>query len=343
MLLFEKSSNGEWNKTLQWIGSNDEVDPALQKQINGCILDTDFFQYQGKPILACCSSRKIGIWLISEQPKPILNSPYNPNGLEFPSFSIPEKCVLTAKEVEHFQPISDSYFNSICICRDNLTLCYSEGNDVFIRRIDNFDPHLNVYTNDSLITRVDFHPTQYDLLLSGDESGFCNIIDLRIQPKQNKPNFRADVTKNIGNDLTFINECKFSPDGTYFFTRSFFDLLFWDVRNTSEPFSHIPISSSKGFKMNKINKSGKEFFRSSWINDESIGTGFYNGKLYIAKKTGEVEKFKVGKESRKNIFRSPAKESVDKKGKCVSAIDIVPGTKTLAVACGNEVIVYDFL
>ncbi|OHS99122.1 hypothetical protein TRFO_34524 [Tritrichomonas foetus] len=341
--LFERRVDGSWDKTLTWIANKEIVDVRQQKAISGKVIDTDIFTIQRKcPLLISAGLREIRLWFISDRYEPVAPAGFVPKGIQFPPISSRERFV-TANEISLIQ--SDSSFGSVRACQDGLSFAYTENTNVVIRRADHIEPYLIVFKNDSTLTRVDFHPTQFDILLTGDELGFCNFIDLRVQPTQSSATLRANSSKVLMDRHAYCADCRFSPDGSKFFTRHFGDILIWDQRNLADPLTHVKIPPDSGDIGKIISQDGKDFFRSTWIDNTAVATGWFGGEMYAISIKGKISKLFATKNSQKSgkKFFSSEKKKQWAKDHCVSSVDIAPGGTRAAASNGGDLFIYDLL
>lgn len=345
--LFERRVDGTWDNTLTWLANKEIVDVRMRKSISGIVLDTDFFTIQRKcPLLISAGLREIRIWFISDRYEPSAPIDYNPTDLTFPPISKKNReRFVAANEITLIQSSDGSFFGSVRACQDGLTFGYTESTRVVIRRVDHVDPLLVVYTNDSTLTRVDFHPTQFDLIIAGDERGYCNVVDLRIQPTQSTPTCRADASRILADRYKHVADCRFSPDGSMFFTRHFGDLLIWDHRNTSVPLNRVSVPPGVTEQSNHLSSDGKNLFRSTWIDEKSVATGWFGGEMFAFNVDGASTHLFATKNSQKSgkkfLFNDKRRQWA--KDHCVRSIDMAPYGSRVAASNGGDVFIYDIV
>lgn len=339
--IFERRVDGSWSKTLTWVANREIVDARLRKSISGIVLDTDIFTIDRKcPLLISAGFREIRLWSISDRFNPVSKTPFHSHGLEFPRVSGRERFV-GANEISLIQSNDSAFFSSVRACQDGLTFAYTEEKRVIIRRVDHIEPSLTVYTNDNLLTRVDFHPTRFDCILCGDDSGFCNMVDMRIQPIQTTPTLRTDGGRCISDGYRYVNDCRFSPDGSIFFTRHFGHVMLWDLRNPAAPLVQdaVPPGASDG--NTHLSPDGTDFFRSTWIAENEVATGWFGGEIFAFDTSGHSRSLTGTKTPKAKRLRFTGKKKQWAKEHCVHSVDVAPGGKRAAASFGGEVHIYD--
>ena len=341
--LFERRVDGSWDRTLSWVASREIVDVRQQKAISGKIIDTDIFTIQRMcPLLISAGQREIRLWFISDRYEPKAPSDFSPKGIQFPPILNRERFV-TANELSLIR--SDTSFGSVRACLDGLSFAYTEATKVVMRRADHVQPYLIVFRNDSILTRVDFHPFKFDIMITGDELGFCSIVDLRVQPTQTSAALRANASTSLIERYAYIADCRFSPDGTKFFTRHFGDLLIWDQRNVSTPLSHVVIPPDENDNFKLLSMDGKDLFRSTWIDQDTVATGWFGGEMFTVSTNGSSVKLFATKNSQKSgkKFLFSEKRNQWARDHCVTSVDFAPGGSRAAASNGSDLFIYEIL
>ena len=334
--IFERRVDGSWARTLTWVANKEVLDARLRKSISGIVLDTDIFTIDRKcPLLISAGLREIRLWSISDRYKPSVTTNFHGTGLQFPPVSHRERYV-GANEISLIQSSDSEFFGSVRACRDGLTFAYTEDRKAIIRRVDHIEPSLTVYTNDNVLTRVDFHPTRFDLILCGDDSGCCNLVDLRIQPSQTSPTIRMNGGKDIIG-FKYVSDCRFSPDGSIFFTRYFGRVMLWDYRDPAQPLVQETVPPGVTENSN-LSQDGKDFFRSAWISENEVTTGWFGGELFAFDTSGNSRDLldSKGQKHGKRVKFSGKKQMQWAKDHCVHSVDVAPGGVRAAADSGNS-------
>lgn len=339
--LFERRIDGTWDNTMRWIANKEMVDVRQHKAVSGEIIDTDIFSDDRKsPLLITAGIREIRIWLISDSYEPHINLDFHPNGIQFPP-KTDRKRYVSANNISLIR--TDLSFTSVRTCLDGMTFAYTEGCFANIRRIDHLDSPLTVFKNDCSLTRVDFHPKQYHLLLTGDEKGISNMIDLRIQPTQQKSQ-NMSLPKLSVDHFNYISDCRFSPDGSKYYARYFNDLLIWDIRNLTNPISTFLIPPYGLEHTSHLSENGREYFKSSWMNNTTIATGWLGNEMFFIDISGPYHQMYANKKPQKSghsILKFQKKKKWQKRH-IVSAIDIPHSGHRAAATNGTNLFIYDF-
>lgn len=339
--LFERRLDGSWDNTLIWTANRSIVDAMRHQKISEEVIDTDIFSNQKKsPLLITAGIREIRVWFISDRYETSTDQYFEPQGIEFPKETNRQRFVA-ANEISLFQTIYS--FSSVRACPDGLTLAYTEECEVNLRRIDKMESILTVYKNDSVLTRVDFEPNQYDVILTGDEKGFCSVVDLRIQPQTTVPTCRANCGSFLNDRYTYVNDCRFSPDGTKFFSRHFGNFFIWDVRNMSEPITSASFPQKGNDNIKLLSPNGKDYFKSTWVDGNHAATGWLGGEMYLIPVNGEVTKLYITKNSHKKSkkFFGNEKKKNWKKYHSVMSIDVPLKGHRAAASNGGQIFIYD--
>lgn len=340
--LFERRVDGSWFHSLTWVAHHESVDVHLRQSIRGTIIDTDIFPIQRKcPLLITAGLREIRIWSISERLDPVCNFQFSGDKLEFPPVQERERHI-GVNEISLIQTRDSSFFGSVRACQDGTTFAYTEDKGLFVRRVDNIEPCLEVYTSDHVLTRVDVHPNRYDLVLVGDENGCCNVLDLRIQTTQTTPTVRTNGRSRLADRFTYVADCRFSPDGSTFFTRFFGDLMLWDYRNPSAPLFHTSVPPDCPDTMHMSN-DGRDFFRSTWISSTEVATGWIGGDIFGFNMDGVARHMLDGslKNPKKFVYHRNKLETARRH--CAHSIDVAPGGTIAAASNGGDVIIYNLV
>lgn len=339
--LFERRVDGSWDNTLTWTANRSIVDAMRHQKISEEVIDTDIFTIQKKsPLLITAGFREIRIWFISDRYETCAEKSFEPNGIEFPKETSRQRFVA-ANEISLFQTMYN--FSSVRACQDGLSFGYTEENEVSIRRIDRSESNLAVFKNDNPLTRVDFEPNHYDIILTGDENGNCSIVDLRIQPQTTVPTCRINCANFLKDRFYYVNDCRFSPDGTKFFSRHFGSFFIWDIKNLTEPVTKINFPLKGNDNINHLTTNGREYFRSTWVDEKHAATGWIGGEMLLVPVEGEATKVYVTKNShkkRKKFLFSDKKKSW-KKYHSVMSVDIPPGGCRAAASNGGQIFIYD--
>ncbi|OHS94276.1 hypothetical protein TRFO_39525 [Tritrichomonas foetus] len=345
ILFFERRLDGSWsNIQSSTIKANtDKVDLSMQCLANPSVVDTDFVPVQRKcPMLLTAGEKEVKLWFISDHLEPTAPPDFVPHGLEFPPVYRSER-LLTANQVTSFESQYGMKFSSVRCCPDGMNFAYCESKNVSIRRVDRINPSLMVYHSDSELTKLDYHPNENEIILIGDASGRANIVDMRVQPTQSTPNLRANASHLLANRFNYVNDCKFSADGTKFFTRHYSDLIFWDSRRTGNCLKKVPIKHDSESNDAHITTDGRDVFRSTWIDPKTVATGSFGGTLFLINTDGVITpKYITQTEQKESKFLLTQKARMSfAKEHQVNAIAISPNMNRLVASNTRSIQIYD--
>ena len=278
ILLFHHTNN--WSHVSKIVGTSLSIDQRICDVTRSPLYDLDFIPVKRNcPLLLSLGRQEVRILSVSNHEVPIVSDDFLPTGTEFPIFT-QTRPLFSINEVTRCNPRIGCDFSSVKCSPNGIDFSCTESTFIVTRRIERMNPSLQVYTSeDAGLTRLDYSPTDGDVLLVGDEVGFGNIIDTRIQPHQSVPSRRTMPPKVLANKPRDVLDCRFSPDGGRFFTRHFGQLMFWDLRNTSVCLASVPISQERDAAAAAAEASA---FRSAWLAREAVATGSYGGAVHIA-------------------------------------------------------------
>lgn len=340
--LYDISNHGKIKESCTWNAAKEPADLISCFGVSPAVISIDFFPINRKcPFLMTATSREIHLWFISDFLEPSAPAGYVSDGLSFPPVERTTRKVFP-NEVGMIPCSERGLFSDASSCLDGINFGYTENNSLIIRRIERLDPPLPVFTSESKLTRLDFHPKDFEIVLIGEECGQADIVDLRIQPHQTVPTKRASLIKHIGNRFPYITDCKFSPDGNRFFARTYNDLLIWDLRSTGVPVRKFQFSHEN----DEIGASsdGKEIFQSSWVEGSSIATGSILSQMYVIGNDFSANKMYITENQQKEsfgLFSTKDKKIKLAKDHIVSSITTSLNGKDIAISCGSSIQLYN--
>ena len=334
VFVFEKRiSAGCWDHVYTWGANVKTIDVKLQKEVNPIVIDTELFPSKRKnPLLLTAGQQDIHIWFLSDKYEPIMPKNFVPNGVSFPVSERRER-FIKENDVLRIRAGEGNSITSVRACTDGLSFAFSEEKMVKIGRMDHLEHFSTIFSGEQNITRVDFNPTSYDILLAADEKGICNVIDSRIAPKATTPSMKAFCTNNLLGKMNFISECRFSSNGQTFFTRHPGDIIFWDMRNIKEPLSVISLVTDA--QRNYLD--GREQWRCTWYDENIVVTGSLGGEIKLVSSSQVLDTAQTS--SRGAFFWLKDKKHWEKKHS-VYSVDISP-SKVAAVSNGSKLFIYD--
>lgn len=349
LLFFEVGVDGNWMniKSSTIKGVDEKFDFYAQTFANMSIIDCDFVPIQRKcPMLLTAAQKEIKLWFISDHLEPVAPPNFAPKGLEFPAVYQSER-LLTPNQITSINSQYSSNFSSLCCCPDGMTFGYCENQTVFVRRVDRIDPSLSVYISDTTLTKIDFHPNEYEIFLVGDENGKASIVDMRVQPTQKTPTLSAKSGLLLGkNSYLYINDCKFSADGTKFFTRHYSDLIFWDSRKTGSCLKKVHIQHELETDNCHITENGRDIFSSVWIDPNTVATGSFGAALFLINLDGNIisKYITPNDQKEKHKFWSTQKTKMaSARKRQINAIAINQQLSKLVASNAQSLQIYDLL
>ncbi|KAH0787978.1 hypothetical protein GPJ56_008079 [Histomonas meleagridis] len=320
ILLFNQKNS--WSQVNKIVGTSLSIDERIRDVTRSPVYDLDFIPIKRHcPLLLTLGSQEIRILSISNHEIPLVNEDFQLNGMEFPIFSQTQQ-LFSMNEVTRCNPRIGCNFSSLKCSPNGIDFSYTESTYIVVRRIEHLNPSLQVYTSEEArLTRLDYSPTDSEVILVGDEVGFGNIIDTRIQPHQSVPSRRTMPSKVLTTKPRSVLDCRFSSDGTKFFTRHFGYIMFWDLRNTSNCLLNVTLSHEHEHDV----CGDSELFRSCWVNNDCVATGSYASSIYIASLKNNLRMTKYATENLEkpktsfNFFAK--KKSSQAKECCVHAVE----------------------
>ena len=218
LVFFERCVDGRWTniRSSTVCANSKKLDLAKQCFADQAVVDSDFVPVQRKcPMLITAGSMELKLWFISDHLEPTAPPNFVPNGLEFPPVEHTKRA-LTANHVTSIEAEYGYRFNSVRCCPDGMNFAYTQHKSVYVRRIDRIEPCLKVFNAIAEPTKIDYSPIENEILLVGDAHGNGNIVDMRVQPTQNIPNFKANAAQILSKRFKYVIDCGFSNDGTKF-------------------------------------------------------------------------------------------------------------------------------
>lgn len=346
LLFFERCVDGSWSniESSTVKGTDQKFDLFYQCFANPTIIDLDFVPIQRKcPMLLTASHKQIKIWFISNHLEPIAPPDFSPKGLEFPTIFQSER-LLTPNQVTSFESEYGENFTSLRCCPDGINFAYCQDKTISVRYVDRVDPALTVFLSSAKLTKLDYHPQEYEILLAGDYVGRANIIDMRSQPILKSPSLCATTASIIGpKRFYYINDCKFSPDGSKFFTRHYSDLILWDLRHTVNCLGRVKLKHESETNDATISKDGRDIFKSVWVDQQTIATGSFGSALFVIKTDGKITtKYVNPKEQKESkiLLTQKSKMSFAKEHQ-VNAIAVNSSFNRVAASNSGSLQIYD--
>lgn len=346
LLFFERCVDGTWSNiessTIK--GTDQKFDFFSQCFADPTIIDLDFVPIQRKcPMLLTASEKQIKLWFISNHLEPIAPPDFTPKGLQFPTVFQSER-LLTPNQVTSFESDYGESFNSLRCCPDGINFAYCQDKTISVRYVDRIDPALTVFLSTTKLTKIDYSPKEYEILLAGDYVGRANIIDMRSQPVLKTPSLCATSASIIGpKRFYYVNDCGFSPDGTKFFTRHYSDLLFWDLRHTVSCVNRVKLKHESESNDATISKDGRDIFRSVWVDPQTVATGSFGSALFMVKTDGKIlTKYNNPKEQKESkiLLTQKSRMSFAKEHQ-VSAIAINQGLNRIIASNSGSLQIFD--
>ena len=335
VFVFEKRiTSGCWDHVYTWSANVKTIDVKLQKEVNPIVIDTELFPTKRKnPLLLTAGQQDIHIWFLSDKYEPVMPNDFVPNGISFPVSKQRER-FITENEVLRVRAHEDNSITSVRACSDGLSYAFSENKMVKVGRLDNLSHIQTIYDGEQPLTRVDFNPNSFDILLAADSKGNCNYIDSRIAPKLSQPSLKAYCPNHLSGKPSLISECRFSPEGQMFFTRHPADIIFWDPRNLKQPVSIIPLVTDT----QRTYIDGTEQWRCSWYNNTVVACGSLGGDLKLVSSSGVLDSVQTSSRGRPMFFFKDKKNWEKSHG--VYAIETV-NESIAAVSNGSKLFIYD--
>lgn len=344
ILLFEMAPDGKWSLATSWQAVKETIDPRSNELVDASIVDTDFFPIERKcPMCVTAGKREMRLWFVSDYTRPKPDPEFKPKGFSFPKIAGYDR-IIQPNEVAFFASNGQYKFTSVRANPDGLSFGYTEGSKIYIRKVDRIDPAFEVFSSDAELTKLDYNPTNTNLILAADETGRAGIIDLRIQPHQNKPVKSARAYDLIGQKPVYISDCKYSSNGTDFYTRQYTDLIFWDSRNTAKCVKRAQLIHEAEIPSEPYCPNGKKKFDSCWLDSKVVSTGSYNGLVYNIGENGNASKTYVtttASKEGKSIFKSKVRQIAAKR--CVGAISINQKKNKVVASNGGNIIIYSIV
>jgi hypothetical protein len=124
--------------------------------------------------------------------------------------------------------------------------------------------------------------------------------------------------------------------------RHFGDLMIWDWRNLEEPLIKVTIPPGED-SGSSLSQNGNDMFRSAWLDNRMVGTGWFGGELYVVDVSGGCEKLYATKNSQKSKrkFFLSDKKTQWMKDHGVHAVSRDPGGLRVAASNGCDLYIYD--
>lgn len=341
VVMFKRNAEEQWDKMDSFHGTSFEssLNPTIDRKIN----DMEFAPVnRNTHVLITAMSKEIGVWFVADHKVPIPAADFVPKGLEFPVIDRTRNDVCS-NEAALIQAPNGQQFHGIKTNPDGLTFGYTQDHSLIIRKIDVIEPSLPVYKSDRMLTRLDFHPNDNEVVIVGDEMGRANIIDMRIEPTTDKPTKFASI-KNLSSQFQFVSDVKFSANGRMFFTRHYSDVVFWDYRNLMRPLAHVRLEHEFEDAKNLLTPDGKDIFRTVWLDDEMVATGSFSGKLFTVSYRGNITRHvSEGLEERPKFWSRKEAKRKHAKEHCVNVIAMSTDRKRIATTNTTDVLVYDII